>query len=56
MVFMCRKKRGAKLFPQINGLKVMVKTLERKQFSGTPCSFVRLLFLGFSLVNDSTRL
>ena len=34
---MWRKKRGVKLFQQINGLKVMVKTSERKQFSGTPC-------------------
>ena len=33
-----RKKRGVKLFEQINGLKVMVKRSERKQFSGTPCT------------------
>ena len=33
MVFMFRKKRGAKLFPHINGLNVKVKTLERKQLS-----------------------
>ena len=39
MVFMFRKKRGVKLFQQINGLKVIVKTSERKQFSGTPCRF-----------------
>ena len=34
---MWRIKRGVKLFQQINGLKVTVKTSERKQFSGTPC-------------------
>ena len=34
---MCWKKRGAKVFPPINGLKVMVKTSERYRFSWTPC-------------------
>ena len=40
MVIMWRRKRGLKLFPQMNGFKVMVKTSERKQFSGTPCRIV----------------
>ena len=40
---MRRKKSGVKLFPQMNGFKVMVKTWERKQFSGTPCSIKDLV-------------
>ena len=36
------KKKRAETFPQMNGFKVMIKTSERKQFSGTPCIWVFL--------------
>ena len=38
---------GMKLFPQINGFKVMVKTSECKQFSGTPCKIWMTLLINY---------